>query len=367
MRIAALIATESISGPGRQLAALAQQLASHDVDLRVLICHRGGGRPPAFADYLNAAGVRNELIPDRGPLDLRMAGEVREHLDNSGAAILQTHGYKATAIGFALRRGGDRLPWIGFYHGSTDKGFKDRFYQRIEKSMLRSADVVAIVAGSQAAAFANARDVRIVPNAVLQPLATRAASHISTPEGARCPRIGVIGRLSHEKGVDLFLRACVELRSRGMSFTARVIGDGPEETSLRRLTAALDLADAVHFTGRINDLPEIYEQLDLVVLPSRSEGLPNVLLEALASDIPVVATRVGAVADVLHLPGAGVMVPPLDPIALADGIQIALRQGWLYESRQARRRVLDRFSLSGRAALHMDIYNELTATRQVVP
>ena len=177
-------------------------------------------------------------------------------------------------------------------------------------------------------------------------------------QGVR-PRFGVVGRLSPEKGVDVFLYACDALARRGVSFSAVVAGDGPERARLERLRDTLALGGRVDFIGATSAIASLYASLDLLVIPSRSEGLPNVLLEALRADVPVVATSVGAIPDVLNSPRAGLVVPPGSAAALADGIARALPLRSDPAARNARRQVVDRFSLQRRVAEHLRIYGEL--------
>src|SRR5207244_10005330 len=101
------------------------------------------------------------------------------------------------------------------------------------------------------------------------------------------------------KGVDLFLDACAVLVQKGLAFSALVAGDGPGRARLEAHCARLGLEARVRFLGHVYDVDVLYRMLDLLVLPSRSEGLPNTLLEAMQADVPIVATAVGAVAAVV--------------------------------------------------------------------
>ena len=178
---------------------------------------------------------------------------------------------------------------------------------------------------------------------------------------AGAPLVGVVGRLSSEKGVDVFLDALALLRDRGRAVHALVAGDGPDRDALKQQAERLGLADAVHFVGPVADVAALYPALDAVVLPSRSEGLPNVLLEALSADRPVVATRVGAVPEVLTDAAAGVVVPPGDAPALADAIAAALSTAHDPAARAARAETAARFSLARRVDAHRALYRELAA------
>jgi glycosyltransferase involved in cell wall biosynthesis len=368
MKVAAIIATETVSGPGRQLAAVAAPLRDAGVDLHVLVLSRDPRQAPPYTSYLAQAGVAHTVIPDRGPADWRIVTEVSARLHQHGAEIIQTHGYKATAVGRVLRRRTPARPWVAYYHGATQKGMRDRVYQAVERRLLGRADRVVIVSETQRRIVGNLPQLTVIANAVLPEFL--APSNVGTlPEGMLCgprPRIGVIGRLSREKGVDVFLRACAELLRQSVQFSAYIIGDGPEEAPLRSLSHGLGLEDSVRFVGRAESLPAIYRELDLVVLPSRSEGLPNVLLEALAADRPVVATAVGAIPYVLAEPEAGALVEPGNVPALAAAIMSAIRDGQPATASTARAAVVKRYSIERRVSEHLRMYREIAAAQAPV-
>src|SRR2546430_15094666 len=156
--------------------------------------------------------------------------------------------------------------------------------------------------------------VHIIYNAALEPARAGAPSerdHVAAlATRLRRPIIGVVGRLSPEKGVDLFLDACAGLARNGLVFSALVVGDGPERGRLEARCRQLALEPCVQVLGQISDVDVVYRHLDLLVLPSRSEGLPNTLLEAMCADVPVVATAAGAVAGVVGTPAVGRVLTP---------------------------------------------------------
>lgn len=138
-------------------------------------------------------------------------------------------------------------------------------------------------------------------------------------------RLLSVGRLSSEKGHDVLLRALAELRRAGTDAELVIVGDGPERPRLESLAATLGVSSAVRFEGTVlgEQLREALAAADLFVLPSRSEGFGVVLVEALATGLPVVATRSGGPADIVA-PEDGVLVPPDDASALARGIAEAI-------------------------------------------
>jgi glycosyltransferase involved in cell wall biosynthesis len=151
------------------------------------------------------------------------------------------------------------------------------------------------------------------------------------------PILAYVGRLSHEKGPDVLLEAIARLRAGARRETPllTLVGDGAQAQALRAQAERLGIAGAdgplpeVQFVGEraSEEVPLWLSACDALCLPSRREGCPNVLLEALASGRPVVASRVGGVPELL-CEGTGVMVPPDDPIALAEGLHATLSRSW---------------------------------------
>ena len=131
-----------------------------------------------------------------------------------------------------------------------------------------------------------------------------------------------VGNLVPVKGLDIFFTACARLAAMGVAHRVVVIGGGALRTTLERQVENLGLGKGVQFKGvlRHEELPDWYQAADLFVLPSRSEGIPNVLLEASACDTPWVASKVGGIPEIADL-GRSRLVPPNSPDALADAIR----------------------------------------------
>lgn len=364
LRVAALIDTKILSGPGRQLAALAEALRLRDVDLLVVTFQRRGTPPSPFVAHLAAHGVACVVVPESGRSDVRVLRRVKALLLEWNPDVVQTHSYKATAVAWMLRLGGAPWKWVGFWHGATTEDRKAKLYHWIDRRLIRRADRVGVVSATQLESFRDlGTRVQLVDNAVV-PLPPSDASQspltASLARSAR-PLLGVIGRLSSEKGVDVFLHACDLLRRQGMSFSAFIAGEGPERDKLEALRDRLGLAVQVRFLGSIADVRALYDAMDLLVLPSRSEGLPNVLLEALAADRPVVGTRVGAVPDVINEPLVGALTDPDSVDGLATAIMAALKLRTDPSAVSARRQAVVRYSLDRRVATHLALYESVLA------
>ena len=152
----------------------------------------------------------------------------------------------------------------------------------------------------------------------------RAAIRGMTGSAADGLWVGVIAGLYRTKGIDILLEAVKKIPS-PPTLHFIVIGDGPERTALQTTIAAAGLAGTVLLLGQQDAAARLLPAFDLFVLPSRKEGLPYVLLEAMAAGVPVVATSVGGVPSLIEDTKTGLLVPPADPAALAAAIQSALR------------------------------------------
>lgn len=166
--------------------------------------------------------------------------------------------------------------------------------------------------------------------------------------GADVPLVGFVGRLSPEKGPSVFVRSALLLHSREPGAHFAMVGEGPMEGDLRQLAERFGLSDCLHFVGVQRDMPAVYNALDVVVSSSHSEAMPLALMEAMASGVPVVATRVGGVPDLVEHGETGWLVAPgdFDDIAGCCAALIrdpALRRGM---GERGRQRAVERFDLA---------------------
>ena len=135
------------------------------------------------------------------------------------------------------------------------------------------------------------------------------------------PRIVAAGSLIPLKAYDLLLQALGQLAAEGHRFEFLLAGEGPERSRLEQLAAELKIARQVKLLGGIEDVPDLLASAHLLVHPSRSEGLSNTILEAMAEGLPVIATRVGGTPEVIHDGKTGLLVPPDEPQILASKIR----------------------------------------------
>jgi glycosyltransferase involved in cell wall biosynthesis len=182
----------------------------------------------------------------------------------------------------------------------------------------------------------------------------------------KAPLVAVISRLSPTKGLEYFLDAAADVAATRADACFLIVGDAaeserPYRQALEAHAARLGLARRVVFTGLRLDVPEILSEVAVSVLPSLSEGLSNVLLESMAAQVPVVATRVGGNAEAVEDGVTGLLVPPRDAPALAGAIHRVLDDGQIAVSfgRAGRQRVAERFSMDAAVRETERLYQRL--------
>lgn len=329
----------------------------------VLCLVRGGPLQPEFEKL----GVPVVVFGHRARIDPYLLGGLIRWLRRERPGVVHTHLFLADSYGrLAARLAGvpavfstvhnivgpgrgllRRVLHQGLARWSTAVvGCGDEIAQSLVESGLPRARVVSIPNGIDLLRFGG-----VDGDGVRQEFGVAAGRSL----------IGVVGRLHRQKGHDVLLHALA-----GMSAAERerlaclVIGTGELDGELRGLSASLGLDACVIFTGMRTDVPRLVAGLDLFLMPSRWEGLPIALLEAMASRKAVLCSRVGSIPGVVRDGENGALIDTEDPVALRNGIQRLLAQPAVREEygRRARAEAVERFDITRTA----DAYNALHAS-----
>jgi glycosyltransferase involved in cell wall biosynthesis len=289
-----------------------------------------------FVDALENAGLPVKSVREARRRYDRDARAVAAIARDSTPAILHAHGYRADVVGYWASRL-TNVCTVSTVHGYTGRTLRNRFYELVDRMVLRRYDATLAVSAPLARQLIRsgvpASRVHLVPNGfrsvpVLPRQEARAALGISTDS----PVVGWVGRLSAEKGPDLFVDALT--RSAFSAVQAVVIGDGPARPGIEGRVQARRLDGRVRFLGRLDAAGRFMKAFDVFVISSRTEGTPIALLEAMSADVPVVAYAVGGIPDVVDNASAW-LASPGDPTALADAITDALEHPEEREKRAA--------------------------------
>lgn len=191
--------------------------------------------------------------------------------------------------------------------------------------------------------------MRVIPNGVdPTDLDIDLNRHVPVSCKNSCIKLLYVGPLSRIKGVDILLRACAELKDRSVNFHLTVAGDGQQRADLENLSRQFGITDQVHFAGRIprKNLGSFYRSADLVCVPSRSDSLPTVVMEAMIAGRPVAGAKVEGIPTMVHHLEDGILFAPEDAKDLASQIEyVAMRPELLRKlGQQAWIEAKDRFS-----------------------
>ncbi len=230
--------------------------------------------------------------------------------------VLNAHNFRAQVFAWlCARRLG--LPLIMTQHGFTPRSLKQKVYTWLSLRMARSAAVRQVVCVSEAlgrshrAAGVPAARLSVIPNGLPSSPAGQNSEQQPAPGGDSL-LIGFVGRLSAEKGPDLFLDAVIPLCWSRHDVQAVLLGEGPELANLKARAQAAGLEARIRFPGYQTAIQEWLQRLTMLVVSSRTEGTPMVLLEAMQAGVPVVAFRVGGIPDMLVDGQDGLLVEPED-------------------------------------------------------
>jgi len=338
-----VLAPGEIGGLERVVTLLgaAQQDAGCDVHIAAVLTDGGFDHPfLAAAHAARVAGVHPILVPPRGYLRERRAiGALTKRLV---ADVIHTHGYRPDLIAAAgpLPPGGHVL--VSTVHGFTGGDWKNRCYEWLQVHAYRRFDAVVAVAESVGGRLRESgvppRRVFVVPNAwreTVTPLDRIAARRLlGLPDEEFV--VGWVGRLSFEKGPDVLVDAVGRLRD--LPLTVAVLGGGRARAVLEQRAGEQGLNGQVRWYGVVPEAMRLFAAFDVFVLSSRTEGTPMVLFEAMAAGVPIVATRVGGVPDVVSTAEAA-LVTPDDPLALATAIRAVYHDRAAAERRAAAARI----------------------------
>ena len=261
----------------------------------------------------------------------RLVGDLRRLLQEQRPDILHTHLYHPNLYGRLAALGMGLPGVVAAVHNSYNRV---KIHRRLWNYLLGWASDRVLVGSAQVLNDVRRYDGVPASRLLLMPYGIRLAeleTRLSREEARQALQVsgfvlGAVGRLEEQKGHTHLLAALAQVRRQIPAATLVLVGDGRRREALERQARELGVVDGVRFLGTRRDLPLIYRALDLYVQPSLWEGLPLALLQAMGAGLPVVATRVSGVREVIADGSNGRLVDPGDPEALARVIVELYRQ-----------------------------------------
>jgi glycosyltransferase involved in cell wall biosynthesis len=377
-RVGMVLNTMGLGGVPEVALQLMRHLPRDRFDLALCILKREATPDAARTDRqarFEALGVSVHYATDSSG-KLEAVADVARWLDAERIAVLHTHSYRpnvyARLAGALCRPNGLRV--VAHYHNHyDDKWNRDPVMLTFERQLAAGTDAMIAVSesvrGHVAARIGIGEGrVDVVSNGVDVTAfdgVDRAAARASLGLDGTRPVLGLIGRVCEQKGHEDFVEAAIRLAASHPDALCLMVGHLEDVALCERLRQRIETAgrgDHIRFLGHRTDIAGVYAALDVVVAPSRWEGFGLMLVEAMAAGRPVVASRVGAIPEVVREGETAILVPPRDPAALADALAALLadpvRQGALAA---AGLREHGRFSWTGAAERVATIYDRVLA------
>jgi phosphatidylinositol alpha-mannosyltransferase len=320
-RVLHIINGEFFAGAERVQDLLAQQLPAFGDEVG-FVCLKDG----VFNQYRRSQCPAT-VLPMRSRFDLTISSRVAAHAREGGYQIIHTHTPRSALIGRSVARR-LKLPLVHHVHSPTQRDTESRLRNLLNAGLedhlvLPGADQLIAVSGSLRHYLLERgvpeRKITVVPNGV--PV-------VNAEPAWREPQqrwtIGTVALFRPRKGIEVLLRALRLLLDQGLPVELKAVGpfETPEyEESVKRLVSELKLTEHVRWTGFCRDVHAEMAEMQVFVLPSLfGEGLPMVVIEAMSVGIPVVASRVEGIPEVIGVDGAGIVVEAGDPASLAAGL-----------------------------------------------
>ncbi len=350
MRIVSIVEATTLNAVARitlEFFRTARELADADagtppIEGSVITFDRDASETESSNEFvlaMRAAGIEIDVITERRRFDLSVLPALKKIIEQRQPDVVITHSVKSHFLIWRSRLW-KTYPWVAFHHGYTTTDQKMRLYNRFDRWSLPKAQLVMTVCD----AFAHELNVTArVPREKIgvqhNPIriTTKPDPAVVQAErkllgiGERERVILSVGRLSSEKAhadlIAAFRRLCQT--EAGARCKLVIVGDGPERARLEAQAEESGCGQRIIFTGQMSEVRPFYAMAEVFVLPSHSEGSPNVLLEAMAAEVPVVATAVGGVPEIVENEQSALLVPARDPSAMVAAITRTLTEAEL--------------------------------------
>jgi glycosyltransferase involved in cell wall biosynthesis len=290
-----------------------------------------------FKDHLNAEGLNYKEFKCKSVYDKALIKELRSSLRSQTNSIIHAHGFKAAFYSYFAKSKINKF--VITHHGKTGHTFKVRLYEFIELQVMKRADHIIAVSKEMkkglTASKLNESKISVIENFL-----TITPSQFTLKERPSHLRLLFVGRLSPEKGCDVLVKAFKKLTNKNISLT--IAGDGIEKNKLESSSENFN----VQFLGFQKNINELMLNHDILVMPSYTEGQPLTLIEACCLGIPVIASNVGGIPELIKDKENGILFTAGDSTKLAEILENieTLFEGIKTHSQNRREEFMTRFS-----------------------
>lgn len=356
-------------GAERVVVTLASQLNHDSVKTVVGTFENDLAMQQLFIDNLKSEEVPTEIIPSSAPFSLKAIRHIILLCQKYEIDVIHTNDYKSTVHGLiAAKKLGIRI--CATSHGAILNSFKLKLYHFIETEAYKFIDAVAVVSSDMLNTLTSKairrNKLHLIHNAIdtdkFSPMpredvyAIREQLGIPTKDWVFCN----VGRLSAEKGHADLIDAFAQFHQRHPHSTLLIVGDGELEFDIKRQIRTQKLHDSVHCLGARSDIEKMYGVSDCYVSSSHTEGMPMVILEAMSCGLPVIATKVGEVSNIIESALCGYLTEPKNTSGLAQQMEkIHATKKLESLTERAREYAVSHFSTTKQATEYLALYRAI--------
>lgn len=330
--------THEIGGPGKTILETISHIDNKKYNLHIAVfMARCEKEETPFMKEARKRGFNIHIIRSLNQFDPRILLSIFRLIKKHKIDIIHTHEILTDILGYLISKFCN-VRLITTLHGWINNKFKDKVYIYIDNAILKAFNRIIVVSNAMKEQLIHcgisSGNIDVLHNSIVVKNYKKVSKGYLgeiVHKKIKRPVIGTIGRLSLEKGHKDFIKAASVVLQKGYDAAFFLIGDGPEKENLLRLIKNLNLEGKIFITGYLRNIQSVYSDIDLMVLPSYTEGLPNVVLEALLMEVPVIATNVGGTPEIIRNDETGFLIRPGFPEEISSKIIEYLRDPVKFE------------------------------------
>jgi glycosyltransferase involved in cell wall biosynthesis len=326
IKILHLIASTGIGGAEQVLLNICSSLRSKEFNFEACLFAKGG-KETSFARLLEDNNIPLCFVRMKFPLYIKEIYNLLSFLRKENISVIHCHGFRADVLG-GIAAKLCKIPAVSTVHGWTVYSPKMQFYKWLDIKALHFffKTILPVSNKLQLELIKNGIPLKKILLFRNIPAQRRTTLHsINSPPQNGPIQIGFIGRLSLEKGINFLLDAAAKIKETG-SFCLHIVGDGPNRAEIEQKIKFFGLEELVNLHGYLQNPEKIYQILDILVLPSLTEGIPLTLLEAMSFGIPVIASDVGGIPEIIEDNKSGLLVKPGSVDDLINKITLLIKE-----------------------------------------
>ncbi len=367
-KVLQLISSSGFYGAENVIAELTTELATTEFEPVIGVFKNYKNPHLELVDFARNHNIESVIFEARHQFDLRAMAAIRKFIKEKSIDIVQTHGYKSNLYAiFATLF--DNVHLLATCHPWIKTSPRGKAYAKIDKLFLKKFSKIVAISDQVKNEILDARipdyKISVIDNGINL---RRFEGQFDSKEirkqfgiDLESKVIGAVGRLDFEKGHHILMEAAKNIIAKNSSTFFVIVGEGSLKDDLKIKAEELKIEDHVLFPGFVNDIAKILSTFDVFVLPSLTEGLPLVLLEAMAAKKPIIATKVGSVPKVVINNESGILIKPGDVDELSNAVLDILNDENKANliGKNAHNRIAHEFSSHKMAEQYINIYENM--------